>query len=844
MQRTRRFRSESWEVATVRGARVVFERFERADAACVQVWVRAGAAFEREEERGVAHFLEHLLFQSRHGQNGGRGLGEAIEAAGGTVNAWTSQDFTVVHATFPAPAYGDVVGVLLRHVLAPDLTLDAMERERGVILQEISREEENPALTCTRTLFEERYAGHPYGRRVLGTRERVSNLTRDDLARFHGRFYRPDNLVISVVARRSREEVFERLDKVLAGFAVSESPLERPRVPKARAGRVGSRRVVRDTAESYFCLGFPIPHLFHPAIPALDCFSALLGEMRGSRLETWRRDTGMVNEIGSFSYTPLHGGTFLIQGSTHPNRLDKALEGVIEVLASALATPPPERELAAVRQGLVTSAMRMAETAQGMAGRLGHETASAGRPGYLKRYLSRVMVLTPSEVLRTARLFLSREQAACVLTGPVEETSRLPRLLRVWPSSVEVHPPRREVTPSGCVVLHQRDRTHGTVAIRIRARGGLERETPDDNGLHALLVRLHLCGVGGRSGSQVMQEFDALGAAVGLNAGYSSVSAWLDVPAGQAMAAIRLLAECLARPALDVNEVRREADLLVENIRSRIDRPPSLLTRELLSQLLEGDPYGLDPLGRPEVLSRLSPDDLRGALGVWDPSALVVAVVGDHEAEPVVSVLETALAERIGQSRLLSERASASGAGRFTQITGPFRQSHVGLAWPGLDLASPDLLAARVAVSALSMMSGPLFRALRDELGIAYSLGATLTALPRGGFVLVTAAVRTGTEALAIETIRTEVKRLAQGDSAVLDLLHRAADHLAGIEDLSFQKKGSVAQWMCSYEGTPLGYDSFVDIGRRIRAVTPEVASSAANRLFGLEPVTVVLKPT
>ncbi len=815
----------------------------RADAACVQVWVRAGAAFEREEERGVAHFLEHLLFQGRPERFGGRGLGAVVEAAGGSVNAWTSQDFTVVHATCPAPALDEVVTVLLHQVLSPDLPREAIERERGVILQEIAREEENPGLTCTRALFEERYAGHPYGRRVLGTRASVARLTRDQIADFHDRLYRADNLVVAVVAHRPWEDVARLLDDEMSRFEARGGPLLRPVVPRAGPGRVGWRRETREAAEAYFCVGFPIPPLFHPAVPALDCFSALLGEMRGSRLETWRRETSLVNEIGSFSYTPIHGGTFLVQGSTNPGRLAPALAGVSEVLEEALGAPPSERDLAAVRQHVVTSAMRLAETAQGRAGSLAHEVASAGRPGYLKRYLARVLALTPADVAATARAYLGRRRATWVLVGPVADVLREPRPRRA--ARREAEGLRRVVTAGRCVLLHCRDRTHGTVAVRIQAPGGLERETSDDNGLHALLARLHLCGVGGRPGPEVMREFDALGAAVGLNAGYSVMAAWMDVPAGAVMAATHLLAECLARPDLDEREIRREADLLVEAIRSRVDRPQTLLARELLSRLFQGDPYGLDPLGRPEALSGATPDRLRDALGVWNPSSLVVAVVGDHEAEPVVDILTAALDGPLArpQPTRATERAVAGGAGQFAEVSGPFRQSHVGLAWPGPDLSSPDLLAARVAVSALSMMSGPLFRVLRDDLGIAYSVGATLSALRRGGYVLVTAAVRPGTEGRALAGLRAGVEEVARGTGEGHDLLRRAAVHLAGVEALSFQKKGAIAHWMCSYDGTPLGYDSFLDIGRRIRAVTPEAASAAARRIFDREPVVVVLRP-
>jgi len=826
----------------VRGSTVVFEKFTRSDAACIQVWVRAGAAFETEAESGAAHFLEHMLFQSRPDRFGGRALGECIEAAGGVANAWTSQDYTVVHATCPAGSLEEVAAALIHHVLAPDLPADALERERGVILQEIAREQENPSRSCLRILFEQRYAGHPYGRRVLGTRESVSRLSREALRVFHDRHYRADNLIVSVVARREADEVLACLDRELARFERA-APAVRTRIPAAPNHAAGVRIVEREAAEAYFAIGFPVPHLFHPSVPALDCFSALLGEMRGSRLEAWRRETGLVNDIETTSYTPEHGGTFLLQGSTHPDRLEAALNGIGEVLAESVATPPSESDLAAVRQDLQASAMRIAETAQGRAGRLGHETASAGRPGYLHRYLARVFRLTPEQVASTAQAYLLPRRATLVLTGPVAGL-KVPRMPAAAVRTIETPGPERRAGPTGPVILHWRDRSHGTVAVRLQAAGGLERETPKDNGLHALLARLHLSGARGRSGPEILREFDSLGAQVGLNAGYSTIAAWLDVPAGQVMPAVRLLAECLAEPTLDSRDLRREADLLVEAVRSRMDRPAGLLVRELLALLFQGDPYGLDPLGTPESLASMTPERLRSALPVWNPRSLTLAVVGDHDPEPIQQAVGAALAVHSGDPvPIATDPARASGMGRFREIPGPFQQSHVGLAWSGPALADPDLIEVDLVVTALAMMSGPLFRVLRDELGIAYQVGATMSAMRRGGFLLVTAAVRPSTEDAALRAMQDILARiLARGPDA-LDLLRRAAIHMAGTHALSFQKKGAVAHWMCSYDGTPLGYDSFRDLARRIRSIEPERAVSAASRFFAAEPAVVILRP-
>lgn len=830
---------QRWKLVKVHGCDVIFAPFSRAGVASIQIWIRAGASLEKEHERGVAHFLEHMLFQTR--SKGGRTLAEEVESLGGSINAWTSQDFTVVHATFPADAFETIGKAMLLYVLEPDLQVEALERERGVILQEIAREEENPAVTCTKTLFELRYEGHPYGRRVLGTKESVAALKLEDLMAFHSRYYRPSNIAISVVGRLETDRVFAFFDKVLSKYS-DRGPDKFVRPQKAKVSRAQVRRIERDTAEVHFAFGFPIPDLFHRDVPALDCFSAYLGELKGSLLEAWRRKEGLVNDIGTFSYTPQLGGTFLVQGTTSPSKVREAIKSLWEVIGKALESPPPESTMAAIRQEVIATAMRISETAQGLSGRLGHEVA-IGRPGFSKEYEASILSLTAEEVYSVARRYLRRPCSA-VLLGPKEAIVQVeaPRKFQVLSPPPFVPRPSQQRLEGGGILLHYREWGHGTVAIRITVPGGLEWETKKQNGLHALLGRLHLSGAKGRPGPDILREFDALGAQVGLHAGFSYVSAWLDVPAGQAMAASRLLCDCLTEPNLEAQDIGREAQLLVETITSRSDRPQALLLRELLRRLFEGDPYGLDPLGDPEVLKTIGRDLLEEArTRLWQAEKMRLAVVGDIDPEPIASLFSASFGHEKGLEPLPLEPLEPKNLGTIGEIEGPFRQSHIGLAWPGPPITAKDLIAARVAVTTLSMMSGPLFRVLRDNLGIAYALGAELTALRRGGYVVISAAVRPGTEDQALKAIRDVVNGLLDG--RMTSLLEDGAIHLAGSEEISLQKKSRVAHWMCAYFDTPLGYDSFLDIGRRIRSVRPEEALSAAQKVFSVEPVVVVLRP-
>ncbi|MBM4398056.1 MAG: insulinase family protein, partial [Deltaproteobacteria bacterium] len=703
------------QVGSVRGATVAFEPFRRARVASIQVWIRAGAAYETEHERGAAHFMEHMLFQNRPERFGRMGLGASVEDAGGTINAWTSQDCTVVHASFPAAAFGDAARAVLHNVLAAELLDPVVERERNVILQEISREEENPGLWCMRTLFEERYAGHAYGRRVVGTMQSVSALTADDLRRFHRAYYSPASLVVVVVGDLDGAEAFELVDRELAPW--ERDVPEAPRVPAAGRGRPGLRMIARDVAEAHFAIGFPAPALRHPDVPALDCASGVFGETRGSILESWRQATGLVNDVSSMSYTPIHGGLFGVHGSTHPDKLRAALDGLRDAFSEFVSSGPGLGAIAAVREDMSASSSRLDETAHGRAGRVGYELAAAGEAGFFRKYMARVLALDAEEVGRVLARHVGRAMPSVVLIAP--EAALPPgapafrKVLR--PRRASADEPTRTVLPGGTVVLHWRDRTHPTVVVRVHAPGGLEHETPETNGLHSLLSRLYSCGAGGRAAQALMRDFDALGAQFGAAAGNSFTSAWLDVPVGTLLPAAGLAAQCLSRPNLAEADVEREKALLLEDVRSRVDRPGSLLHRELVSRLFAGHPYGLDPAGRKEALDRIGRADLAAtAERLLDPSRLVIAVVGDCDAAEVAALFVEP--RPTGAPPPDPGPARHSAGGERVVIRGPFRQSHVGLIWPGVEVASPDRLPVSVFADALSMMSGPLFRVLREEM--------------------------------------------------------------------------------------------------------------------------------
>jgi len=168
------------------GLTVLLHETDTAPVAEFQLWARAGSADERDDERGLAHFHEHMLFKGTER----RGLGEIageVEGAGGRINAYTSHDVTVYHATTPADAFATGIDVLCDAVLHSIFDPDEIAREIDVVLEEIRRSDDSPGSVLSNAVFDAAYSEHPYRHPILGTRESVAAFDRARVRGFYER---------------------------------------------------------------------------------------------------------------------------------------------------------------------------------------------------------------------------------------------------------------------------------------------------------------------------------------------------------------------------------------------------------------------------------------------------------------------------------------------------------------------------------------------------------------------------------------------------------------------------------------------------------------------------------
>ncbi|MEB3173279.1 MAG: pitrilysin family protein [Cyanobacteriota bacterium] len=364
------------------GSQVVGLALPEAPLMCIDLWCRAGSAYEGAAESGLAHFLEHMVFKGSEQQAAGA-FDLNIEALGGSSNAATGFDDVHYHVLVPPEATAQACSLLLDLVLQPRLSTDDFDLERGVVLEELAQSQDQPDEMALQTLLQLGCQKHPYGRPILGDQAQLEAHTSAAMRRFQQRRYRGDHCVLAMCGPLGAGG----LDPVLE--ALQHSPLQalppvhsnepEPALLTLQPGLHRRHFARLEAARLLMAWSLP-PARDRAELAALDLATSLLAEGRRSRLvERLREQLRLVESIDLDLQVLEFGSLALLEAVCDPADIETVRQEINAVLAGARATAPGEQELDR-GLSLVSNGYRFGlESAAGVAAQLGN-SALWGRP--------------------------------------------------------------------------------------------------------------------------------------------------------------------------------------------------------------------------------------------------------------------------------------------------------------------------------------------------------------------------------------------------------------------------------------------------------------------------------
>jgi zinc protease len=836
------------------GLTVLLRETDAAPVAELQIWAAAGSADERPDERGLAHFHEHMLFKGTERRGLGQVAGE-VEGAGGRINAYTSFDVTVYHATVPSDAVAAGFDVLADAVLHSVFDPGEIEREIEVVLEEIRRSEDSPGSVLGNAVFETAFAKHPYRHPILGTQESVGALDRSRLLRFYEQWYTPDNLVVVAVGRFDRDALLENVRKTFADRAPSGA--RRARCPEPEQTSLRSVVLARPFERASVEVAYPGVALSHPDAPYLDLLAFLLGSCESSRLVRGVKErTGLVERIDAWSYTPLDPGTTTIDFETDAGRIEAALEATVAEVERLRADPVGEDELEKARVNFLASEHFERESVSGMAAKLGTFHVTGGGLAAEARYLDTVRGATPADLLRAARTWWRPEALTVGALLPEEDRTSVDEAVirRAVSRGVERAarkmraPVARSRAPEcvsyelpGGAALHVVSRPQVPIfAARAALRGGLLAEDASTSGLTAFLASMWLRGTASHSAAGFSRAIESRAADIDAFSGRSSFGLTLEAPSTSLEATLDLFAEALLQPAFDPAEIERERAETLAAIERREDRLGQRTFLLLTEQLYREHPYRMPTLGRAEVIAGLDRETvLAHHQRLVKAGNLVIAVAGDVDPDAIARAIASRLVDL--DASPFTEPAPplepTPDAIRRAELVKDREQAHLAIGFRGVSVADEDRFALEVISQILAGQSGRLFLELRDKQGLAYSVTATsVEGLAPGYF-----AVYIATSPQKLERARAglfaELERLIESAPAIEEV-DAARRHLLGNFAIDRQRNAVHAAQTSLNALYGLGRDAGDRYPGQIAAVGPEDVLRVARRIVKLDAYT------
>ena len=414
------FETEVRETTLDNGLRVVSEFVPYVQSVSLGLRVDAGSRDESDEEAGISHVLEHMLFKGTERRTA-RDIAEEMDAVGGQIDAFTSKEYTGYGArVLPehVPLALDVIADMLRHSLLDEKEL---ELEKGVILEEYRSMEDVPEEYVHEVFNRVLWPNHPLGRSVIGFPEVISRLTPVDLRNYLRAYYVPERMICVAAGNLQHEQLVAETARWF-GDLEGRGPV---RKLEPAAPQLATERVHRPLEQSHFCLGVPGVSEGDPDRWAVRVLSLLLGGGMSSRLfQEIREKRGLCYNIGSETISYREGGMFIVYADTSPQQMDEvrelAWQELLKVAEHGITAAELTRAKNQVRAGTLLS---LDDTGSRM-NRLARSLLYHGRVIPLQELVGYVEAVTLEDCQRVAQRLFSGGQFAFAAIGPFAKTRK------------------------------------------------------------------------------------------------------------------------------------------------------------------------------------------------------------------------------------------------------------------------------------------------------------------------------------------------------------------------------------------------------------------------------------
>ncbi len=410
------------------GLRVLTAPSEHVQSVACYVMLAAGSRYERADNRGIAHFAEHMFFKGTERRPTARDIALEVDQIGGEFNAFTSKEYTAYYIRCAAERRDTALDVLVDMLRNSKFDAEELEREKGVIVEEMNMYFDTPRDYVGSVYEELLFGSNPLGWETLGTRETIRAATRDTFLDYLGRWYTPQRMVVGVAGDLG-DDLLPRLEELLGDLAGEDAGAPEPsaveRTPEPRV-----RLHAKDSDQANVALGVPSYPIEHPDRYALQLLGTILGSGMSSRLFLEVRERrGLAYYVYAMNNSFTDAGTLYAQAGVDLKRAEEAVEVIGQEFRKLASEPIPADELEKARALAKGRFVLQTESPNGLILFGLRREVLEGRATEPADVLAALDAVTIEDVQRVARDVLDGSGLRLALIGPFDDAAAFERLL-------------------------------------------------------------------------------------------------------------------------------------------------------------------------------------------------------------------------------------------------------------------------------------------------------------------------------------------------------------------------------------------------------------------------------
>jgi zinc protease len=863
---------QTTKVTLLNGLTVLVREEHTTPLANVTTYVKAGYFDEDDRISGIAHVIEHMFFKGTARRPVGA-IARETKTLGGYLNAYTYYDRTVYYTVVPSENALKALDIQADALWNSTFDADELKREIEVVLQENNRKLDNPPAVASEKLYSVAFNQHRMRRWRIGTPEGLRALTRDDVVGYYRRYYRPSNIILSIVGDVDREAVLADVVKLYGSSANgSDEKVDRdigPAEPEQTGPRYGLQH--GPIEQGHIALGFHTPGILSNDAHTLEVLAAILSEGRASRLNQYLRDEkGLITKGAAALNAFQDVGYFEIDVETMAPA--DAEVGVLAELEDIKRFGVTAETLARAKTRIAQDVLHRLETVNGVAENLAfYEALGDWRKSV--SYLADIQKVTAKQISDAARKYLTVDNLSAFeylpqsvtgassldnfsksilanVAGAVQERKEAELPVSAGIPSLDsgisidvVQPIQKRSILRGPDAYILEDHRLPLVSFGIFYPGGRLYESAKNAGITELMLRTALRGTKQVDSARIARRLENAGASIQIVNEPDFFGYIVEGLSGKTADALEVLMEILQQPLFDEADVDREKVLQIARIRNLRENNYSYPVYVFMRTLFGDHAYGRPGIGTEDAVQKLTGVDLQNWFKQNQRSTLpTIVIAGDTQGTGLLGPIADALTSRDLQSRNVASLPSPEVKAERKESDEPAdrQQTAIVYGFAGATRSSNDRYALTVLANVVSGLGGRFFDAIREKQGLAYTVSTGNMFFGKSGAVFTYTAASPGNEAAVRAALEKEIEKLRQ-DGITAEELNKAVAYSIGDHEIGLQTRNALVLEYARAVFSGAGIQSVGKYSDSIRSVTADQVKNIVLKYWNPDALRVAV---